>query len=257
MTEPASPAPHPRYLPDDSVDAPAPGAPTASRWEDFIDIFYVPSSVFRRRERSGFGLPLLVVSLLIGGIFLAQSGAMQPIMDAEFERGMAVAMRNNPQLTPEMMQSSRAIGETVMKPMAIIGTPIAMVITGIFLWLCGKIVGARQTVGAALTVAAYAYVPKVLEMVLSAVQLLVVDPATLNGRFRLSLGIGRFLDPDTVSPVVVGLLGRVDLFTIWVTVLLAIGLAVTGKVSRGKAAIAVTVLWLLGAVPALLQAARS
>ena len=51
-------------------------------------------------------------------------------------------------------------------------------------------------------------------------------------------------------------MGRLDVFTIWVTVLLAIGLAVTGNVSRSRAAIAAAIVWLLGAAPLLLQAAR-
>ncbi|HET9682570.1 MAG TPA: hypothetical protein VFP15_00585, partial [Gemmatimonadaceae bacterium] len=65
--------------PGDGLDAaPAPAKP-ASRWEDFIDIFYAPSSVYERRARSGFGIPMLVITVLIGLIFIANSSAMQPI----------------------------------------------------------------------------------------------------------------------------------------------------------------------------------
>ena len=42
--------------PDSRV--PVAGQPNASRWEDFIDIFYAPSSVFARRATSGFLLPM-------------------------------------------------------------------------------------------------------------------------------------------------------------------------------------------------------
>src|SRR3989338_4729319 len=42
--------------------------------------------------------------------------------------------------------------------------------------------------------------------------------------------------------------------TIWVTTLLAIGLSVTGKVSRGNAAIAGMLVWILGSLPGLIQA---
>ena len=49
---------------------------------------------------------------------------------------------------------------------------------------------------------------------------------------------------------------RVDVFTIWVTVLLAIGLSVTGKIPRQRAAIAAVIMWLVGALPTVLQAAR-
>jgi hypothetical protein len=56
--------------------------------------------------------------------------------------------------------------------------------------------------------------------------------------------------------MLLALLGRVDVFTIWVTVLLAIGLSVTGRISRSKAAIAAGIVWLVGALPGVLQATR-
>jgi hypothetical protein len=241
----------------DGLDAaPTPVKP-ASRWEDFIDIFYAPSSVYARRANSGFGIPMLVVTVLIGVIFLANSGVMQPIMDAEFARGTAAAMKKNPQLTPEMMAKGRAIGETFAKIGAFIFVPIAMFLTGLVLWIVGKFFDAKQTLAAAIMVAAYAYVPRILENILNGVQGLLMDPASLDGRYRLSLGVGRFLDPNTTSPMLLALLGRVDVFTIWVTVLLAIGLAVTGKIPRSKAAIAAVLVWIIGALPAVLGAARS
>jgi hypothetical protein len=236
--------------------APTPAKP-ASRWEDFIDIFYAPSSVYERRRNSGFFIPMLVVTVLIGVIFIANSGAMRPIMDAEFARGAAQAMKKNPQITPEAMEKMRSVGETMAKIGAFIFVPIAIFLTGLVLWIVGKFFDAKQTLAAAIMVAAYAYVPRVLEGIATGVQLLLMDPASLNGRYSISLGLGRFLDPATASPIMLALLGRIDVFTIWVTVLLAIGLAVTGRIPRSKAAIAAAIVWLVGALPGLLQAANS
>ena len=244
--------------PGDNLDAtPTPVKP-ASRWEDFIDIFYAPSSVYQRRANSGFGIPMVVVAVLVGVIALANSGVMQPIMDAEFTRNTAKLMQQNPKLTPEMMEKGRGIGETFAKIGAFI------FITGLVLWIVGKFFDAKETLAAALMVAAYAYVPRILESILNGVQGLLMDPASLNGRYSISLGLGRFLNPDTASPMLLALLGRVvdaeldgRVFTIWVTVLLAIGLAVTGKIPRSKAAMAAVLVWIIGALPAVLGAARA
>ena len=242
--------------PGDNLDAaPAPVKP-ASRWEDFIDIFYAPSSVYERRRNSGFGIPMVVVTVLIGVIFVANSGVMQPIMDAEFARGAAQAMKQNPQITAESMEKMRSVGETFAKIGAFIFVPIAMFLTGLALWIVGKFFDAKQTLAAAIMVASYAYVPRILENIINGVQGLLMDPASLDGRYRLSLGAGRFLDPDTASPMLLALLGRVDVFTIWVTLLLAIGLAVTGKIPRSKAALAAAIVWLVGALPGVWQASR-
>jgi len=246
-------------LPRDVVsDAPTPAEPkAASKWEDFIDIFYAPASVFARRATAGFGVPMLVVTVLVGLIFLANMGVMSPIMDAEFTRGAAAAMKKNPQVTAEQMAQFRGMGEKFAAIFVFIGTPVAIFFVGLMLWLVGKLFDARESLAAALMVASYAYVPKVLAGVTAGVMGLLMDPASLNGQFRVSLGIGHFFDPDATSPVLLAVLGRVDVFTIWVTILLAIGLSVTGRIPRSKAAIAGVLMWILGGLFPLLNAFRA
>ena len=58
------------------------------------------------------------------------------------------------------------------------------------------------------------------------------------------------------SPLLLAVVGRIDLFTIWVTVLLVIGLSVTGGISRARAFMAAPIIWAAGAIPLILQAAR-
>lgn len=235
--------------------SPAPSKP-ASRWEDFIDIFYAPSAVFARRAESGFFIPMLVVTLITGIIFIVNSGVLAPIMDAETARAVAAMQRKGVTLTQEQLDSMRSMQEKLSKVAVFIFLPVGIFFSGLLLWVFGKFVDARQTLGQALMVSSYAFVPKIVEGVVTAVQGLIMDPASLNGRYRISLGLGRFLDPDTASPMLLALVGRLDVFTIWVTVLLAIGLAVTGRIPRSRAAIAAALVWLAGALPGVLQAAR-
>ena len=88
-------------------------SPRAAVWEDFIDIFYAPASVFRRREHGSVFIPLLVVTVLTAAVFYLNSGALQPLFDAEFDRQMAPAMRDNPNLTPEAVALYKALGAEV------------------------------------------------------------------------------------------------------------------------------------------------
>ena len=222
-----------------------------------MDIFYAPSQVYARRAGSGFGIPMVVVTVLMTILAITNSGVMQPIMDAEFARNSAAAMRQNPNVTPEMMAKGRAFGEGIAKYGTIIFVPIGIFLTGLVLWLVGKFVDAKESLAAAIMVTAYAFMPRVLEGVLRGVQGLLLDPSTLNGQYKVSLGLGRFFDPDTTSPMLLALLGRVDVFTIWVTVLLAIGLSVTGRVSRSRAAVAAVIVWLVGALPQVMAALRA
>jgi hypothetical protein len=235
---------------------PPPAAKPASVWEDFIDIFYTPSTVFERRAQSGFFLPMLVVTILTGVLFVVNSGVLAPIMDAEMGRAMDAMQRQGTNISEEQLAQMRRMNETFGKIGAFVFMPIGIFFTGLALWLCGKFVDSKQSFGQGLTVAAYSFMPRILEAVVTAVQGLLLDTTQMDGRFRISLGLGRFLDPDTASPMLVALLGRIDVFTIWVTVLLAIGLSVTGRIPRGRAAIAAALVWLIGALPLVLQAAR-
>jgi hypothetical protein len=92
--------------------------------------------------------------------------------------------------------------------------------------------------------------------VINTLQVLVLPEDRLKGINSIKLGVSRFLDPDATSPVILALLSRVDLFTLWVTALLAIGLSVTGRVSRAQAAVAAAAVWVVGALPTVLGALR-
>jgi hypothetical protein len=245
MTEPTSREADAELLP--STASPA----SASKWEDFIDIFYAPSAVFARRIASGFFIPMLVVTLLAGTLYLVNSAVWSQVMDAEMGRALAKRAQT---LTPEQAQTARNFALTMSKIGAFVFTPIAIFFVGLALWACGKFFESKQSLGQAVMVASYAYVPRIIEGVVTSVQGLLLDPSTFTGRWRVSLGVGRFLDPDTTSPALLALVGRIDVFTIWVTVLLAIGLSVTGRIPRGRAAIAAAIVWFVGAVPLLLQA---
>ncbi len=164
----------------------------ASWWEDYIDIFYTPSTVFLRRMTSGFGLPMLILTLVIGGLVIVNSGAISSIADAEFTRSTAAAMKANPQLTPEMMQKGRGFAEGLSKVGGFIFVPVGVLFVGLFLWIVGKFVGAKQTLGAAMMVTAYSFVPRALEQVLVSIQALVLDTSAMRGAPPALVGSGAF-----------------------------------------------------------------
>lgn len=226
-------------------------------WEDFIDIFHSPSDVFARRENGNVWIPMLTVAVILTVLFYATKGVLQPVMDAEFQRGAAAAMRKNPQITEEQMASMRGFQEKFAGILILIFVPIGIFFNGLALWLIGKLMDATESLRTAVIVAAYAFVPRIVESLVNTVQALILDSSSMTSHYSLTLGIGRFLNPDTSSPFVLAILGRVDLFTIWATILLAIGLSVTGKIPRSRAAMAAAMVWLLGSLPALLGALRS
>src|SRR5262245_29449543 len=174
-----------------SVAAPASTAPAApqkaSFWEDLIDIFFSPAAVFRRNETKSVWPPLLFVSLAIGIIFFVTFNQLEPIFDAEFNRNMQKAMAQNPQLTAEAVSKMKAGGEAVTRYGLTVIIFFTVLVVGVVSWVVGKLVGSAQSFHAALVVAAWAYMPRVIGAILGGVQGLLMDPANLTSQMSVSL----------------------------------------------------------------------
>jgi hypothetical protein len=224
---------------------------TPSRWDDYLDVFASPSRLFERRSDGKFGHAMLVFIIAAVVLYFATRTAMQPIMDAEFERGMAA----NPNLTPEQMEAGRKFAGIAGGIFVVVGTPILMLLLGGVIWIAAKVVGKSLDYAQSATIATFAMFPRLVDSVVSAVQALLMDESSLNSRYKVSLGIGRFLNPD--NGVLLALVGRLDVFTIWVTVLIAIGIKVMTKATAGQAVAAAALVWLVGSLPMLLQALRA
>jgi hypothetical protein len=223
-----------------------------SLWEDCLEIFYAPGAVFaRRRDDPAFGGALLLLFTVSIALGLAFQTALDPVLEADLRRGFAQAMKVNPHLTPEAMARSVAFG----KKFFVVGVGffalVLPIVIGAVVWLAGKLVDARASFGHAVMVATFAMYPRIPESIVNALQALLLPEDALKGQMSLKLGVGRFLDPESTSQLVLALAGRVDLFTLWVTAIIATGIAVTGQVSRGKAWAAAGLVWLVGAVPGL------
>jgi len=234
-----------------------PSSAKAGLWEDFVDIFYAPSSVFARRSDGEFGLALLFLVVVATVLVFVTKNAMQPIFDAEFTRQTAAAMRKNPNITAEQMASSRNFLEMLSPVIFAFFLTISVLGTGLILWVVGKLFDAKESLAAAMMIATYSEVPRIVQVLTNAAQGLIMSPEKLNATNSVGFNLARFMSPDTTSAVAITLAARVDVFTIWVTVLLAIGLHVVGKIPKQQAAIAAAITWVAGALVPLFLASRS
>jgi len=238
------------------TSSPEPQA-SSSWWEDFLEIFVAPSKVFARREKSNFLLPLVVLTVLLTVVFLGTQGAIQPAYQADGARRIAAMLEANPQLTAEALESGARTMERFAPVIVFVAIPVTVLLTGLLLWIAGKFVGAKQALGAAMVVATFANFPKLIQSLVYGIQGLVLPVESLDSMSRLSAGPARFLDPNLASPLTLALAMRADVFIIWVTVLLAIGLKVTGRVTMAAAAAAAAMVYVVGAFPTILGALRA
>lgn len=251
-----------RHTGRDSESNPAdsPGDPAvehAGLWEDFVDIFFAPSTVFARRRDGKFGYTLLFLTLAGVVLYFLTRNAMQPVMDAEFAFRSQEMMRTNPQMTSDQLATGRGFFETFAPVIFAVTFPLAVILTGCVLWAVGKLFDAKEALTAAIMVSTYSQVPRLIQFLTNAAQGLFVAPEKIRSVHSVSFSLARFMDPATAQPVLLALASRVDLFTIWITVLLAIGLHVVARIPKQSAAIAAAITWLAGGVPVIIGALRS
>jgi hypothetical protein len=240
----------------EEIRAAEPAPSKAGLWEDFVDIFYAPSSVFARRADGKFGMALLFLVVVVTVLYFLTKNAIQPMMDADFARRSADMLRKNPNLTSEQLASGQHFFEMFGPVFIAIGLTLTVLATGLVLWIVGKLFDAKESLAAAMMIATYAEVPRIVQTITNAAQALLMSPDSLTSMNAVGFSLARFIDPDHGSAVMIALASRVDLFTIWITVLLAIGLHVVGKISKQQAGIAAAITWVVGALPAVFGAIR-
>lgn len=223
---------------------------TAAGPSDLAEIFYAPTDVFERRRDGGFWLPLIVLFVASAVIFYATKNVMQPVFDAEWARGVAKMRAQNPNLTTEQLEQGKGMAQTFAIVGVFFSTFVGPLIAGVVLWLVAKMFGVRQSITAAITVAVFALFPLIIEGLVNAIQAAFLPEESITSRYSLSLGPARFLAGPASK--MHALVGHIDLFTIWIAVLIAIGVRVTGNATRNQAIGVAVVMWIIGALPALL-----
>lgn len=223
---------------------------TAAGPSDLAEIFYAPTDVFERRREGGFWLPLFVLFVASAVIFYATRNVMQPVFDAEWARGVAKMRAQNPNITPEQLEQGKGMAQTFAIVGIFFSTFLGPLIAGVVLWLVCKMFGVRESLTAAITVAVFALFPFLIEGLVNAIQAAFVPEESITSRYSLSLGPARFLAGPASK--MHALIGHIDVFTIWTAVLIAIGVKVTGGATRNQAIGIAVVMWILGALPALL-----
>lgn len=239
--------------PDTGAPRPPQAADKTPLIEDYIDIWYAPASVFARRERSGFGVHLLIISVVTALLMFANRGVFTQIFDAQYTARMAQVMAENPQLTPEMVENMRGMQMTIGTMVSYIVTPIMLLIFGLILWVIARVVGAKLSVGQSVLVTTLASVPRILGLIAMTIQVAFMDTSNVTNMGQLSIGPARFMDPGGGSRQLYQFLVGLDVFAIWNAVLIGIGVAVIGKVSGARAAIAAVIIFLLSTGLLLLQ----
>lgn len=234
---------------------PTTAAATGSVWEDMIDIFYAPTPVFERRRDGRFGIQLLVLTVLFIVLYFATRPYLEPMYDAIWAQATDGIRKSNPNVTDEQLSKMQGVSEKFGVVSVALGTPFLVLGVAVVLWLVGKLFDSMLSFKQSMVVATMSQFPKLVDWVVMGVQGLLMNPASIDTMYSVKMTPARFLGADA-APIMVALAGRLDLFLIWSTILIAIGLHVIGRVPMAKAAVAAAIAWFVGALPAVYGAVK-
>src|SRR5688572_20608899 len=110
---------------------PIPAEETASRWEDFVDIYFSPRQLFTRRANDSWWLPLIVVALLSTVIYYGFMSVNRAFMEAQ----VADMVAKNPQMAERMNSGAANMQAMIGGIFVPIGITIAVLLGGFLTWL--------------------------------------------------------------------------------------------------------------------------
>jgi hypothetical protein len=193
---------------------------------------------------------ILLVSMVLMMIY-TQRGGWRVMM----EQQMASSSRTA-QLSPEQRQQQIEIGVKYASLSAYI-TPILiplslLIMAGVLTGITAGILSAPVRFSQVFAIVCYANLVGVIRGLLVLVVLLMKNITDFDLRNPMMSNPGYFLDPKTSSKFLFSLAGALDLFSLWIMLLIAIGLkaAAGKKLSFGGAFFAVALpwaVWVLGA----------
>lgn len=227
---------HVEDLIDDTEDIPQ--VEPMSEIGRLTGIFFEPKKAFADIARRPHWWWPLIITGLLGMAFFYLVG--QRVGFEETARQQLMQSAATQQMTPQQFNNAVRLTATVLRYVSYI-TPLISVafvfIAAVFLmFLFDVILQAKIGLKRMMAIVSYSYLPTGISAILSAVVLyLKPDPSDFDLNNPLAFNLGAFLSSEAPGWLV-GLGRSVDLFGIWVILLLALGISTASrKVSMGTA----------------------
>jgi hypothetical protein len=210
-------------------------------------VFFEPKKAFADiAARPRWIVPLLL--MIVSAVGIATLYSQKGVMRIAAEQQMA----NNPQIQQMPPDQKAAAYERGMKFGAIIAylipvfLPVGYLVMALVLWaIVSGILSAPVRFGQVFAIVTYAQLPGLLMSILIAVVLQLKSAADFNVQNPLMFNPGAFMDQQGSPKFIYSLATSLDLFTIWILLLVATGLKAAGgkKISFGGALFAVMLPW--------------
>lgn len=226
-----------------------PETPQMSELNRLSAVFFDPKRAFADiAARPRWWVPLLisvVTAVVFVNLFSQRVG---------WQRYLERALESNPRTENLTVEQRQRIIEQQLPLVSVVsylgaavGTAVsALVVAGALLFVSNLLLSAQLAFRQVFAVTCYAFLPNVLAGLLGILMMFLKHPEDFDLENPTAFNIGAYLDPQATPKWLISLGTSVDLFSIWVILLLALGLASAARrLSYPKALTAVVGLWLV------------
>jgi hypothetical protein len=239
------------------ASTPEPSIPPAKSFPARVaGVFLSPGEAFADIARKpDFIAPLIlaiVAAVAVTESMLAKIG-MERIIRTSIEQSGRASSMSPEQMEQAVHQGARIAG-IFAHVFGVLGPPIYLaILAGIGLLIVNAIFGAHANFKTAFSVACYAYLPAILGGLMALAIILFGDPERFNAENPIPSNVGFFLNPLETSKPLYKFAASVDIFTLWLIILLGIGFSeAAGRKVKPRSVFLVFfglwVLWILGKV---------
>jgi hypothetical protein len=191
-----------------------------------LGVFISPGETFADIARKPDFIAPLILSVMaavaVTETMLAKIG-MERIVRASIQQSSRASTMSADQMEQAVRQGA-AVGGVIAHIAGFLGTPIFLLfIAGLGLLILNLILGAPAKFKTTFSVAAYANLPTVIGASMAIALILFGDPEQFNPRNFIPSNVGFFLSPQGTSKPLYMLASSLDIFTLWVLILLGLG----------------------------------
>lgn len=233
-----------------TASTPEPAQPALSEPARLINVFIAPSKTFTDLKRKpSWWVPWLVGAVL-SMAFIAlvnQKIGMEQVMENYLHGQPKTAERieklpaDQQQRVRNQMMMSFKYGSYAAPVFSLLGL---VIISGVLMASFNFGAGAELKFGTSMAVVSYAFLPFALHALLAMGTLFAIDPEAFNLENPVATNLGLLVNQAS-SPGLYRLASALDVFSIWVIILMGIGFAAVSKLKRGTTMMTVAAWYLL------------
>jgi hypothetical protein len=245
----------PEHAPEQAPELSAAPPPLATQPEQphmseaarLAGVFFSPGEAFKDIARKPRWWIPVILSAILSTVFLTaftQRVGWESVIRPAIER-LPNAQTMTAQQREQLITTYAGFYKYVGYASAAIALLYVFIVAVLLMFLFDTIMSAGVGLKRMMAIVAYGFLPLAIQTILSMLVLFLKDPDEFNLQNPLMFNVGAYLTPD--SPAALRALGSsLDLFSLWIIILLAIGVSSAArKISFGKAFATIILPWML------------